>query len=264
MNTSQPQMYNLPDSDLELLSGYIDNRLGGSEQATLERRLGADPRLRAELEDLRATTTLLRELDPLPLPRSFTLDRATAPRRRSFLSLAWVMQLGGGLAGLALVLMASLQMLSGMAAPSAAMIVSTEATQAPAATQAPTMMVAAAAPMAAATAAPLVAAAVAPANTSAPMSDAARQSGSARESTTNVNSSPGELGVTAGAAAPSANIAAGGSSSPDTQSLATPASLVAIKDVPQRAEFPAGLSLGLGVVLLALAIGSFFFTRSHR
>ncbi|MEI6777199.1 MAG: hypothetical protein WCK70_09870 [Chloroflexales bacterium] len=251
MNTSQQQMYSLPDSDLELLSSYIDNRLGAAERAELERRLGAEPRLRAELEDLRATTTLLRELDPLPLPRSFTLDRATAPRRRSFLSLAWLMQLSGGLAGLALVLMASLQMMGSMAAPSASMSSvgsmptlapvaarQTEATQAPAATQEPTMAEVAAAPMAvvaaptsgpAATAASLSAAAVAPA------SDAVQQTNPV-----------------------------GGSSLPDTHIPVTPAPMPTAKAVPARAEFPVGLSFGLGVVLLALAIGSFVFTRSRR
>lgn len=250
MNTSQQQMYSLPDGDLELLSSYIDNRLGAADRAKLERRLGAEPRLRAELEDLQATTTLLRAIDPLPLPRSFTLDPATARRRRSFLSLAWLTQLSSGLAGLALVLMASFQMMSSMVAPSASMSVGSmptlapvaarqmEATQALAATQDPTTAEVAAAPMAvvaaptpgpAATAATLSAAAVAPA------SDAVQQTNPV-----------------------------GGSSLPDTYIPATPAPLPTAKTVPTRAEFPVGLSFGLGVVLLALAIGSFVFTRSRR
>ncbi|NTW00753.1 MAG: hypothetical protein HGA19_05510 [Oscillochloris sp.] len=114
MNTSQPHRNSVPDSDLELLSGYIDDLLDAPIRVTLERRLSVEPQLRATLEDLRSTVTVLRNLEALPPPRSFTLDPATAPRRRPFLPLAWVMQLSGGLAGLVLVLIASLQMLGGM------------------------------------------------------------------------------------------------------------------------------------------------------
>ncbi|NJN18449.1 MAG: hypothetical protein HC822_20455 [Oscillochloris sp.] len=109
MNTSQPQPNNLSDSDLELLSAYLDNALNVAERINVERRLESDPLLRAELDDLRATVMSLRNLEPLRPPRSFTIDPATAPRRAFSFPLAWVMQLGSGLAGLVLVLVASVQ-----------------------------------------------------------------------------------------------------------------------------------------------------------
>lgn len=112
MNTSQPQPHAPTDADLELLSAYIDNQLSVAERVGLEQRLRTEPLLRAELAELRATTELLRELEPVRPPRSFTLDPATAPRRVRFFPFAWVMQLGSGLAGMALVLLASVQLLA--------------------------------------------------------------------------------------------------------------------------------------------------------
>jgi hypothetical protein len=108
----QPSAHNLPDSDLELLSAYIDNALSVAERVNLERRLAADPRLRAELEELQATTQLVRRLAPVRPPRSFTLDPATAPRPAPAFRFNWLMQLGSGLAGLALVVLATLQLLT--------------------------------------------------------------------------------------------------------------------------------------------------------
>ncbi|EFO79637.1 hypothetical protein OSCT_2501 [Oscillochloris trichoides DG-6] len=123
MKTPQPQFSPLPEQDLELLSAYLDDQLEGPTRSDLERRLADDPRLRSELEELRSTTALLRELPTLTPPRSFTLDPATVQPRRSHYAgwaLAWVGQLGSGLAGLMLVLLASLQMLGGMSGPMAA------------------------------------------------------------------------------------------------------------------------------------------------
>ncbi len=73
----------LNDGDNELLSAYIDNQLAAGERGALEERLRHEPRLQAALEDLRGTVAVLRELDPLPLPRSFTLDPAAFARRPS-------------------------------------------------------------------------------------------------------------------------------------------------------------------------------------
>src|SRR6266508_1217229 len=76
---SDPQ---LNDADLELLSAYIDRRLGDGERAALERRLNLEPALRGVLDDLRATVALLHDLEPLKPPRSFTIAApAAAPRR---------------------------------------------------------------------------------------------------------------------------------------------------------------------------------------
>ena len=75
---SNPQ---LNDSDLELLSAYLDDQLAPDERSMLEERLRHEPALRAALDELRATVGALRELEPVPPPRSFTLDPATVARR---------------------------------------------------------------------------------------------------------------------------------------------------------------------------------------
>lgn len=112
-NRPQKSTSSLSDDEIELLSAYLDNELSAAERVNLERRLGADPGLQAELEDLRAVGAALKSLDPLPPPRSFTLDPAQVARPRPFFPLTWFMQLGSGLAGLALVLLASVQLLAG-------------------------------------------------------------------------------------------------------------------------------------------------------
>lgn len=62
--------------DLELLSSYLDGQLKPSDSARLEARLSKDPDLRAVLEDLRATRSLLRQLPMRKAPRNFTLTPA--------------------------------------------------------------------------------------------------------------------------------------------------------------------------------------------
>lgn len=159
MNRTPPQPDTPTDADLELLSAYIDNQLSVAERISLEQRLGAEPLLRAELAELQTTTELLRELEPLRPPRSFTLDPATAPRRMRFFSFAWVMQLGSGLAGMLLVVLASVQLLATPApmpamqsapAPMAAEGGDMSAAGMPAATEAPAEMAREAAPESAA------------------------------------------------------------------------------------------------------------------
>ena len=49
----------LTDLDYELLSAYIDGALTDSERAAFELRLQAEPELSHELDELRATVTLL-------------------------------------------------------------------------------------------------------------------------------------------------------------------------------------------------------------
>ncbi len=73
----------LTDLDYELLSAYIDDTLSESERTAFEHRLQAEPELSRELEELRATVTLLNNLPPLKAPRDFTLDVRYA-RRSSF------------------------------------------------------------------------------------------------------------------------------------------------------------------------------------
>ena len=66
----------------ELLSAYLDGQLSAGERARLEARLATDPSLRAELDALRRTVALVRDLPSLPLPRNFILPQTMAPRTR--------------------------------------------------------------------------------------------------------------------------------------------------------------------------------------
>ena len=70
--------------DLLLLSAYLDGQISPSARAALEERLAADPALRALLEDLRATRTVLRAAPTLRPPRDFTLDPALYGRATPF------------------------------------------------------------------------------------------------------------------------------------------------------------------------------------
>ncbi len=281
MNTSQPQLNSLPDSDLELLSAYIDDQLDATARSGLERRLGAEPRLRAELAELRAATSLLRELEPLPPPRSFTLSPAVA-RRRPFLSLAWTMQLGGGLAGFALVLLASVQMLVGMgmgaaapAPPPAAMQAQStamapmsaeafgvaEATQAPAATADPAALEMAPAPAAE------PAATIAPAAAALPESPQDTTAARSAEAGATMAGDAAVGGAAASSAAaptdaPTAAIAASEPSSPDTANPAPP-DLAQAKQAPAPVVITPALLFGLGLALLAVALGAFLYRRSR-
>lgn len=66
----------------ELLSAYLDDQLDAEDRARLEAQLAADPALRAELEALRRTVALVRDLPPQPIPRNFILPRVAAPEAR--------------------------------------------------------------------------------------------------------------------------------------------------------------------------------------
>ena len=73
----------LTDLDYELLSAYIDGMLNESERTAFELRLQVEPELSRELDELRATVTLLNNLPARKAPRDFTLD-ARYTRRSSF------------------------------------------------------------------------------------------------------------------------------------------------------------------------------------
>jgi hypothetical protein len=66
----------------ELLSAYLDDQLDVEDRARLEARLAADPALRSELEMLRRTVALVRDLPQQPIPRNFILPQAAAPKVR--------------------------------------------------------------------------------------------------------------------------------------------------------------------------------------
>jgi anti-sigma factor RsiW len=253
MNTAQLQPDQPTDADLELLSAYIDNQLSGAERMGLEQRLRAEPRLRAELAELRATTELLRNLEPVRPPRSFALDPATAPRRARFFPFAWIMQLGGGFAGLALVLLASVQLLTAPAIPPAL-----ESAPAPMAAQGGDMSAAA---VPAATEAPAEVA-----RESAPASAPEAAMSMAVEDTTTAEALPPD---------------AGGATSIDTQPAAptdadqaleaasaepyTATDEAAGKLMPApRPGLPPTLILAFGLALLAAAAGTFLYERTQR
>ncbi len=260
MQRSQPQLNSLAEQDLELLSAYLDNRLGAAARVSLERRLGGDPQLQSELEALRSTVAALRSLEPAPLPRSFTLDRATVARPRAFFPLSWVMQMGSGFAGLALVLLATVQLLAVGALPTAPMAAPVAA--------APTMAAAEAAPPPAAemrlpeataapaapavTAAPAAASAAAP--ESAPAADMSAQSPAGGAAGDAQSNSPAP--VDAGSATiPSGAVQSSGSSSPGTlESALEPGPSAATKTAAPGGINP-GLTLALGILLIGLALG---------
>ncbi|MBX2998432.1 MAG: hypothetical protein KF893_07960 [Caldilineaceae bacterium] len=68
MNPSSP----FPISD-ELLSAYIDGDVSPAEKQQIEFAIATDPKVAWQVETLRQTVALLREMPPIPLPRSFAL-----------------------------------------------------------------------------------------------------------------------------------------------------------------------------------------------
>src|ERR1700690_2287181 len=59
--------------DVELLSAYLDGRLGPSDSKQLESRLASDQNLQAVMDDLRTARGLLRHLPQRRVPHNFTL-----------------------------------------------------------------------------------------------------------------------------------------------------------------------------------------------
>jgi hypothetical protein len=69
------------DRDYELITAYIDGALTEAERQMLESRLDVEPDLRSELNSLRQTVILLRQLPDLKAPRNFTLTPAQVEPR---------------------------------------------------------------------------------------------------------------------------------------------------------------------------------------
>lgn len=67
--------------DLELLSAYLDGALPLEQMRRLEQQIKADPQLRAELEALRQTRALLRQMPRHRAPRNFTLSPRQVAKR---------------------------------------------------------------------------------------------------------------------------------------------------------------------------------------
>jgi len=62
----------------KLLSLYLDGALDARARAQLEAQLAADPRLQAELDNLRQTVSLVKQLRPVAPPRNFILPQTDA------------------------------------------------------------------------------------------------------------------------------------------------------------------------------------------
>ncbi len=98
--------------DTEQLSAYLDGRLERSEAARLQARLGQDPQLRLELQELRATVRVLSSLPQIRPPRSFTLQPGAVNRRTAYPFL----QLGTALATLSFLVVVGADLLMARAA----------------------------------------------------------------------------------------------------------------------------------------------------
>ena len=75
----------LPPRDLEALSAYADGRLSPVERQPMDARLQEDPALRRALDEIRATSALLRALPSVRPPRNFLLTPGMAGVRRRWL-----------------------------------------------------------------------------------------------------------------------------------------------------------------------------------
>ena len=108
----------LPPRDLEALSAYADGRLSPAECRVLEARLGTNAELRAALEQIRATASLLRALPSVRPPRSFALTPEMAGVRRRGLGYP-ALQLATAMATLGFVVTLGVDLFSFSIAPSA-------------------------------------------------------------------------------------------------------------------------------------------------
>ena len=108
----------LPPRDLEALSAYADGRLSPAECRSLEARLGSDAELRAALDQIRATASLLRALPSVRPPRSFALTPEMAGVRRRGLGYP-ALQLATAVATLGFIVTLGVDLFSFSVAPSA-------------------------------------------------------------------------------------------------------------------------------------------------
>ena len=94
-----------------LLSPYLDDELSSAERELVEMMLAQSPELQTELESLRATVNLVRNLPRAPAPRPFTLTEADVgllPAEQRALSWwSWLKPAVGGVAILLAVVMAA-------------------------------------------------------------------------------------------------------------------------------------------------------------
>ena len=102
----------LAPRDLDALSAYADGALSPAEQQALERRLQQDPALRWALQEIRTTSSLLRELPQVRPPRNFTLTPEMAGVRSGWLRTP-LLQLATAVATLAFVITVGVDVFGG-------------------------------------------------------------------------------------------------------------------------------------------------------
>jgi hypothetical protein len=167
--------------DLELLSAYLDGQLNPSDSARLESRLASDGSLRAALDNLSATRSLLHQLPSRRAPRNFTLTPQMAGIKPPTPRIVPVLCFATALATFLFIITFVINGLVSLSAPSlaaapapsaysAAAPLSAVQESAPAATEAPALPLAAMAPTE--TSAPRLMSA-SPMTTEAPMSSGA-------------------------------------------------------------------------------------------
>jgi hypothetical protein len=129
----------------EALSEYLDGHLRGAQRQRVSRQVNSCASCQDELESLRATISLLRDLPDTPAPRSFTLAGpprvvATQSAPRPFRAPSWAYAGAASLAGLALAVLVSADV-TGLFTPTGVSGTpepfTTQALQAPASTPAP-------------------------------------------------------------------------------------------------------------------------------
>ncbi|MFQ6059548.1 MAG: zf-HC2 domain-containing protein [Anaerolineae bacterium] len=73
----------------EMLSAYLDGELTPRDRARVERHLGECAACAEDLRTLRWTVGLMKEVPPLPIPRSFTIPAPVAERRAGLFQPGW-------------------------------------------------------------------------------------------------------------------------------------------------------------------------------
>jgi len=108
----------LSPQDWQMLSEYLDGELSVRQKEKLEQRLRIQPELKAGLEELRSTRSLLRSVPIRKAPRNFTLSPELAPQKdRTALRLFPVFRFSAALATFLVALSFLIQLLPGFAAP---------------------------------------------------------------------------------------------------------------------------------------------------
>jgi len=117
----------------ETLDAYLDNALTPAERARFEAQMTADPRLRTEVEQLRALRWQMRAMPRRRVPRSFALDPAAyaRPKAQPLLQLYPVLRGATALSAFLLIFVLALGafqgQFGGVGAPAAASVTSTTA-----------------------------------------------------------------------------------------------------------------------------------------